>query len=163
MGEATWAGLGFLVVSALIGGAKFLWNYVTGNYIEEIQSLRDKLDKKDETLTQSEATCEELRNQLHDCNDAKTSLTLTASRVEELHALTVLQGEKITALEGRVEKLSQLTEHLKTELEETSGRNDELESRVQSQSDTISAYEKVFEMLGLQLKESGSVDRMAVE
>jgi chromosome segregation ATPase len=163
MGEATWAGLGFLVVSALIGGAKFLWNYVTGNYSKEIQSLKDKLDKKDDELTQSEATCDELRNQLHDCNDAKTSLTLTASRVEELHALTVLQGEKITALEGRVEKLSKLTEHLKIELEETSGRNDQLENRVRSQSDTISAYEKVFEILGLKLKENGSVERIAVE
>ncbi len=163
MSDATWAGLASIISLSVIGGVKYLWGYVQGNHNKEIQSLKDENKDLKDKLLQSDATNDELRTQLHECNDAKTSLTLTASRVEELHTLTVLQGEKITALEERVEKLSALTTGLKEELEVTSGRNHELENQVRGQQDTISAYEKVFEIFGFKLQEDGSVERIAVE
>lgn len=163
MTDASWAGLFILIVSSLLGGIKFIWNYVQSNHKKDLEAKDETIkarDKKIEALEHNmaayEATCKELREQLRDCTDSRTQLTITANRVQELHNLTVLQGEKIAALEGRVNDLSLLTKQLKSDLETKSDENNKLERLALSQGNTIVAYEKAFELLGKELKSEGT-------
>jgi DNA repair exonuclease SbcCD ATPase subunit len=166
MHETTWAAVAFVAVSALITGVKLLWNYIQSSHARELETKDERIQQLQEDNARLEAEkaaaesrADTYKRELDGCQQSRDTLGLTASRVEELHKLTILQGEKIASLENRVEQLSLLTEDLKGKLTQTSQVNRELEEIVRSQEDIIRAYEKAFSFFGQTLQQFNGGNR----
>jgi len=162
MDLVTLAGIAIPVFS---GGAASVWKLIHDRYKGEI-ALKDKRITTLETentglisqVGTERARADAFKEELERVRGEKERQQPVVDSVESLRALTELQGEKITALENKVEALDSQTKALQQKLEREVSRVKDLETEVTRQSREIEArdiristYESVFEKLGVKL------------